>query len=224
MCTWVPTRRTATSGRPPQQWNLLLAGGVKALGGVLRKACRPSVCRRTKSQAGGIPVRLVQPVTVAPGGEGGFCGGQTTSGGGPKRDVDAWSSCWASPVECRMMHRLLRRGYRDAQLPALRIALLSACRPRGAAPSVLGRECHLGLLEGCCVPSVAADIHQALRRRPGPGHVLSTSRHGLGPEAVLPRRSLAAESRSRRWESQAQSARREREMPRPAWRPGHGQP
>lgn len=123
-----------------------------------------------------------------------------------------------------MMHRLLRRGYRDAQLPALRIAVLSACRPRGAAPSVLGRECHLALLEGCCVPSVAADIHQALRRRPGPGHVLSTSRHGLGPEAVLPRRSLAAESRSRRWESQAQSARREREMPRPAWRPGHGQP
>lgn len=208
----------------PSAMELAACGRRQGTGGVLRKACRPSVCRRTKSQAGGIPVRLVQPVTVAPGGEGGFCGGQTTSGGGPKRDVDAWSSCWASPVECRMMHRLLRRGYRDAQLPALRIALLSACRPRGAAPSVLGRECHLGLLEGCCVPSVAADIHQALRRRPGPGHVLSTSRHGLGPEAVLPRRSLAAESRSRRWESQAQSARREREMPRPAWRPGHGQP
>lgn len=51
--------------------------------------------------------------------------------------------------------------------------------------------------------------NQALRRRPGPGHVLSASRHGLGPEAVLPNAALAAESRSRRWESQAQSARRE---------------
>lgn len=69
----------------------------------------------------------------------------------------------------------------------------------------------------------AADI-QALRRRSGPGNVLSASRHGLGPEAVLPNAALAAESRSRRWESQAQSARREGEMPRLAWRPGHGQP
>lgn len=98
---------------------LAACGRRQGTGGVLRKACRPSVWRRTKSQAGGIPVRLVQPVTVAPGGEGGFCGGQTTSGG------------WAE-TRRRCMVVLLglaRRVSDDASTVATRLSRCSAASP-----------------------------------------------------------------------------------------------
>jgi len=109
------------------------AGGVKTLGAFRGKLVLLRFAGEPKGQAGGIPVRLVQPVTVAPGG---FCGGRTTSGGGPKRAVDAGRLVGPGPrSSSRTMHRLLQRSYRDPQLSALRIAC-----PRAAASSVLERE------------------------------------------------------------------------------------
>lgn len=97
---------------------LAACGRRQGTGGVLRKACRPSVCRRTKSQAGGIPVRLVQPVTVAPGGKGVLRGTD---------DVRRWAE---TRRRCMVvLLGLARRVSDDASTVATRLSRCSAASP-----------------------------------------------------------------------------------------------